>query len=156
MALSYLGTMFAASGFKLPVWLKRHFWKLAGALLVLLCIVGAVWVARDHLNALRDDLARSQREAATLKTSLDSATLAIEQLQAQAAEQKRRFDQLDARNRASRAAIQDLHTRLANLDLRARLHEDPTAAAGDLTDRHRELNRLLEHATGAGVGSDPR
>lgn len=159
LALSYIGALLAARGSKLT----RISRTLVFATLGAAAVVGAVWVGKSHVDALHDALAsaqselkRTQSELVTARAGLQSATVEIATLRSQHADQVKRLADLETRNRRAWAEASELRARLAQLNLETRIRENPVDAARALTDRDRELNRLLERASGAGGGQQGR
>lgn len=152
LPLSHIGALLATFGFKLP----QISLKLVLATLGAAAVVGAIWVGRSHVDALHDalasaqsDLKRTQSELVAARAGLQGAAVEIDALRAQHADQARRLADLENRNRRARSEASELRARLAQLELETRIHENPVDAARALTDRDRELNRLLERASAA-------
>lgn len=126
--------------------------KLAGAALGALFVLGALFAAYSYVDALSERLSASQ-------TALAREQDARAASDARASDWKRQHDQALARlealseaNRRSNDRITALNRQISTLNIARTVDADPAGTADRLNAITRDLNRLLERASGAGDG----
>lgn len=126
--------------------------KLVGIALGALFVLGALVAAYSYVDALSERLSASQ-------TALAQEQVARAASEARANDWKRQHDQALARlellaeaNRRSNDRIADLNRRISSLNIARTVDADPAGTADRLNAVTRDLNRLLERASGAGDG----
>lgn len=122
--------------------------KLAGIALGALLVVGCVVAAYSYVDGLSERLVSAESALSAEHVAHVVAVERGDDLKRQIDDQVRRFAALEAKNDETAAQAARLTVSIAKLNLRKNAHVDPAGAAARLNAAARDLNRLLERATG--------
>lgn len=140
--LTAIGTWFAA---------KSIPWKWIGVGLVVLVVAGALFFGYRHVENLKNDLVEAKIELTTERHLKEQAQALAAQMRAEHNQQVARIQSLEQARSANEKQTSELRALIDEMTLELDMTNDPDKAVRDLNARHRELNRLLERASGAGA-----
>lgn len=126
--------------------------KLAGAALGALFVLGALFAAYSYVDALSERLSASQTALAREQDARAASDARADDWKRQHDQTLARLEILSEANRRSNDKITALNRQISTLNIARTVDADPAGTADRLNSLNRDLNRLLERATGARDG----